>query len=273
MVALLLACACGLPEQSSPGARADGPADKASPALNGFDPVLLVAGKEVKGKPAISLTRGGFRYLFVDAANKVKFEKDPQRYEIQCQGHCALHPGTPANPDLFTVHKGRIYCFACEDCREAFRQAPEKNLERRSVVILVFEGMELLDFAGPAEVFLSAGFRVHTVAATRDPVPCAGLVTLTPSYTLANCPPADVIVIPGGRTAVSRDKRVTDWVVQASRQAKATLSVCTGVFVLARAGLLDGKEATTHHGSSCCASSSRKSPCMPTGESSITASS
>jgi putative intracellular protease/amidase len=248
MVALLLACACGLSEHSSPGARADGPADKASLALDGFDPVLLVAGKEVKGKPATSLTRGGFRYLFVDEANKAKFEKDPERYEIQFQGRCAVHRGAPGRPDVFTVHKGRIYCFACEDCREAFRQAPEKNLERRSVVILVFEGMELLDFAGPAEVFLSAGFQVHTVAATRDPVRCAGLVTLTPNYTLTNCPSADVIVIPGGSTAVSKDKRVTDWVVQSSRQAKATLSVCTGVFVLARAGLLDGKEATTHHG-------------------------
>src|SRR5262249_43987451 len=122
MVALLLACACGLSEHSSPGARADGPADKASLALDGFDPVLLVAGKEVKGKPATSLTRGGFRYLFVDAANKGKFEKDPERYEIQFQGRCAVHRGAPARPDVFTVHKGRIYCFACEDCREAFRQ-------------------------------------------------------------------------------------------------------------------------------------------------------
>src|SRR5262249_48365552 len=65
-------------------------------------------------------------------------------------------------------------------------------------------------------------------------------------HDLADCPHADIIVIPGGSTAVSKDKRVTDWVVQASSETEAVLSVCTGAFVLARAGLLDGHEATTH---------------------------
>jgi putative intracellular protease/amidase/YHS domain-containing protein len=249
VIGLLLACACGLTGRSALSALADEPTGPTSAALKGFDPVLLVAGKEVKGEPGISVTRAGFRYVFADAANKAKFEKDPERYEIQCKGQCATMQGTPADPDVFTVYKERIYGFACEDCREEFRRQPEKFVKRRSVAILIFEGMELLDFAGPAEVFVAAGFQVRTVAATKDPVLCGGLVTLTPNHTFADCPPADIIVIPGGRTAVSKDKRVTDWVVQASRETKATLSVCTGVFVLARAGLLDGKEATTHHGS------------------------
>jgi transcriptional regulator GlxA family with amidase domain len=106
--------------------------------------------------------------------------------------------------------------------------------------------MELLDFAGPAEVFGSAGFQVSTEAATRDPVTCAGLMTLTPHYTFTDCPRSDIIVIPGGSRAPSKDKRVIDWVVTASARAEASLSVCTGAFVLASAGLLNGKEATTH---------------------------
>jgi putative intracellular protease/amidase/pimeloyl-ACP methyl ester carboxylesterase/YHS domain-containing protein len=231
-----------------PGAAAAGPAAPEPVALKGLDPVLLVEGKQAQGRAEISLSHEGLRYLFTDAATKAQFEKDPERFAIQLHGHCPLMQGARARPDLFTVYKGRIYCFGCEGCREAFGKEPERYLHRRSVVILVFDGMELLDFAGPAEVFVSAGFQVRTVAATRDPVTCADLVTLRPDYTVADCPRSDVIVIPGGSTAPSEDRRVTDWVVRASREAQATLSVCTGAFVLARAGLLDGREATTHRG-------------------------
>jgi putative intracellular protease/amidase len=240
MTCLALACAWGM------SGRADESKAPAPVVLKGLDPVLLVEGKEAKGQADISVTRDGFRYLFVDLANKAKFEKDPQRYEMQFGGHCAMMQGARANPALFTVYKGRIYVFGSEGCQEAFAKQPEKYARRRSVVVLIFDGMELLDFAGPVEVFQSAGFQVNTVAATRDPITCAGVVTMTPSCTVADCPGADVIVIPGGSRAVSKDKRVTDWVAKASDKADVTLSVCTGAFVLARAGLLDGKQATTH---------------------------
>jgi transcriptional regulator GlxA family with amidase domain len=107
--------------------------------------------------------------------------------------------------------------------------------------------MELLDFAGPVEVFNSAGYHVHTVAATRDPINCFNIMTLKPDYTFADCPRVDIVVVPGGSVGhVAGDKRVTDWLVQASSTSDVTFSVCTGAFVLAKAGLLDGKEATTH---------------------------
>jgi putative intracellular protease/amidase len=220
-----------------------------SAALQGFDPVLLTQSKEVKGLAEFAVNRDGFRYLFVNAANKAKFEKEPGRYAIQFHGQCAMMPSARARPDLFTVYKGRIYAFGSEGCRAAFREQPEKYTHPHSVTILVFNGMELLDFAGPAEVFGSAGFLVRTVAATREPVSCMGLMTVTPHYTIADCPRSEVLVVPGGNTrALTKDKRVLDWLVKVSPKAKATLSVCTGAFVLARAGLLDGKEATTHWG-------------------------
>jgi putative intracellular protease/amidase/YHS domain-containing protein len=254
-VAAICLAACAAWYSVGRSARADEKERQAPVALKGLDPVQLVGGKEEKGKEEFAATRDGFRYQFVSAANKEAFEKDPQRYGMQFGGHCAMMKEARALPDLFTVHKGRIYGFGSEGCLESFRESPEKYTReeptrgQRTAVILVYNGMELLDFAGPAEVFGAAGFKVDAVAATKEPVRSMGLVSVTPRYTFEDCPRADVIIVPGGSSgAVAKDKRVTDWIARASKDADVTLSVCTGAFVLAKAGLLDGKEATTHWG-------------------------
>lgn len=100
------------------------------PVLEGLDPVMLVQGKEVQGELKISVTRGKFQYLFANAENKASFEKDPGRYEIQLDGACA-RMGAPVggNPDLYTVHQGRIYIFGSEECKKRFDAAPRNYLE------------------------------------------------------------------------------------------------------------------------------------------------
>ena len=98
--------------------------------LEGLDPVMLSQGKEVQGDMKFKVTRGKFQYIFASAENKATFEKDPSRYEIQLDGHCArMGAPTGGNPDLYYVHNGRIYIFGSEECQTLFKATPEKYLE------------------------------------------------------------------------------------------------------------------------------------------------
>jgi transcriptional regulator GlxA family with amidase domain len=141
-----------------------------------------------------------------------------------------------------------------QDGKTAKGSNPSNQPPRRNVAVFVHEGVELLDFAGPAEVFAAAdrrqAFNVYTVAVSEGDIVSQGFLTIKPQYTLANCPRPDIIVLPGGNTRIPLgDDRVIAWIQKASPDASVVLSVCTGAFLLAKAGLLDGKEATTHWGS------------------------
>jgi len=129
------------------------------------------------------------------------------------------------------------------------QDAEEAPKAKVPVAILLFEGVELLDFAGPAEVFGVAGegksFRVFTVAEKTDPVRAMGGVLVKPEFTFQDAPKAAVLVIPGGNTRNVGKAGIT-WIRAAWKDAEITMSVCMGAFLLAEAGLLDGIEATTH---------------------------
>jgi len=138
-------------------------------------------------------------------------------------------------------------------------------MERLSVGILVFDGVEVLDFAGPFEVFSrtrlapgvesrrteeTAPFRVFTVAETAEPVEATGGLRLLPHHGFADAPPIDLLVVPGGfgTRALLERPAVIDWIRERAASARRTASVCTGALLLARAGLLAGRRATTHWG-------------------------
>jgi transcriptional regulator GlxA family with amidase domain len=128
-------------------------------------------------------------------------------------------------------------------------QAKQNQPPRKNVAILVFDGMEILDFAGPSEVFAVApGYTVYTVAVSAEPVSSQGFVKITPNYTLANCPAPDIVVVPGGSTdPLLQSKPLVDWIQACATRANVLLSVCTGAALFGKAGLLDGKQATTFH--------------------------
>jgi putative intracellular protease/amidase len=120
---------------------------------------------------------------------------------------------------------------------------------RQRVAILVFEGVQIIDFAGPYEVFGQAGYEVFTVGATTAPLKTAMGLTITPAFTFADHRHADVLVIPGGNiNSAMHDKPTLDWISARSAATRATMSVCNGALILAATGLLDGLTATTFHG-------------------------
>ena len=119
-----------------------------------------------------------------------------------------------------------------------------------SVGIFVYPGVEILDFTGPSEVFGSAeGFRPFLVAFKKEPVLSQGFVTVTPQYSIDDCPPTDILLFPGGGTnSVMGEQKLIDWIKERAKTTQIMMSVCTGAGLLSKAGLLDGKEVTTFHG-------------------------
>lgn len=114
--------------------------------------------------------------------------------------------------------------------------------------ILIFEGVEVLDFAGPFEVFSLSGFEVITVAES-SPIKARNELSINPHFLLADAPKIDVLLVPGGPGARQEihNENVLHWIRERSHQAKLLLSVCTGALLLAKAGLVHDMELTTHH--------------------------
>lgn len=137
-------------------------------------------------------------------------------------------------------------------------------MEKWNVGIVIFDGVEVLDFTGPFEVFSrtrlvpgqearrseeSAPFNVFTVAKSREPITAIGGLVVVPHYAFADAPRIDLLVVPGGfgTRPLLNDQETLDWLRRVSVGAKQVTSVCTGSLLLAKAGLLAGKRATTHH--------------------------
>jgi cyclohexyl-isocyanide hydratase len=114
---------------------------------------------------------------------------------------------------------------------------------------VIFPNLTQLDFTGPLQVLHRLpGATTHIVAKTRVPVPSDGPLTIPPTATFADCPPLDLLCVPGGFGVdqAMEDEETIAFVQREGARAKYVTSVCTGAFILGAAGLLRGKRATTH---------------------------
>ncbi len=140
----------------------------------------------------------------------------------------------------------------------------------REIVILAYPGVQSLDITGPLEVFSGAqrllergsrkagvasgantqkGYRVRILSTDGAPLETSSGLSITPHASLSEAPPnIDTLIVPGGfgRVDLAGDGTLNTWVAQAAQGARRTASVCTGAFILAAAGLLDGRRVTTH---------------------------
>lgn len=160
---------------------------------------------------------------------------------------------TPCGLDCDSVHYDKPgICPACNMKVYAAIRG-NKNLTgdhqdvcNKKVAVLLFDGVEIIDFAGPWEVFGSAGMKVYSVAAKDSVISTSMGLKLHPDYNYNNAPTPDILLIPGGNINID-DSTTLNWIRLTNKGTEHTMSVCTGAFYLAASGILDNLNATTNY--------------------------
>jgi transcriptional regulator GlxA family with amidase domain len=119
-----------------------------------------------------------------------------------------------------------------------------------TVALFLYDDVELLDFAGPMEVFMQAGFNVFTVGPSKT-ILSMNKLKIEVDYVVGdNIPQAEIIALPGGDGALNyiKHEKVMAWIKKATQNSTHNFSVCSGAYLLAQTGILDGKKSTTFHG-------------------------
>jgi transcriptional regulator GlxA family with amidase domain len=129
-------------------------------------------------------------------------------------------------------------------------------MNKKNVALLLFDNAEVLDFAGPFEVFSVASnvhedmlFNVFTIAKNRQPISAVNGLSVNPDFDFASHPPIDILIVTGGvgTRKLIEDDETLDWVSKIHQTTEITVSICSGSRVLGKLGLLDGKPFCTHH--------------------------
>ncbi len=125
-----------------------------------------------------------------------------------------------------------------------------------TIGILLFDDVELLDFAGPYEVFSVTNelnnyqlFNIFTISENGEMIKTINGLKVLPDYSINDCPSIDILALPGGdgTKRVIANKSLMKWIFEANKRSEITFSVCSGARIPAKLGLLDNKRFTTHH--------------------------
>ncbi|QNE73676.1 helix-turn-helix domain-containing protein [Streptomyces finlayi] len=125
-------------------------------------------------------------------------------------------------------------------------------MKQRSVLVVLFDGVQSLDVTGPVEVFAGASrfpgvtYELRTASLDGAPVRSTSGLTLVPDTALADAPPPHTLLVPGGQGTREPEPALIDWLRGHAPHADRLVSVCTGALLLAETGLLDGHRVTTH---------------------------
>jgi len=123
-----------------------------------------------------------------------------------------------------------------------------KKEDIKNVAIFIFDGVQIIDYTAPYEIFGQQKFNVYTVAESSKAISTSMNMSVNPAYSFQNAPKPYILVVPGGNVDPHVDNtEVIRWIQSQAQQAEYVLSVCNGGFFLAKAGLLDGLSATTFH--------------------------
>jgi putative intracellular protease/amidase len=137
----------------------------------------------------------------------------------------------------------------CSSCGMTLVPVGPSDDSPPSVAVLLYNGVEIIDIAGPWEVFGTAGFLVHTVAEKIEPLTLVFGQKVLPDYTFENNPKADILLVPGGGVGeAKKSPALMAWIKAKSNDVRYVMSVCTGAFLLGEAGLLAGQKATCTYG-------------------------
>jgi transcriptional regulator GlxA family with amidase domain/uncharacterized GH25 family protein len=240
-----------------------------------FDPTSIPAGREVSfslrknGKPL-----AGEKVIFVPKGATLKSPEDPNFERITDPDGKVTFTFPEPNLYLVVAHhraadeKTAEYSATVYGATATIRVGPADAAPKRSddiktasepvrkkVAIVLFPGVELLDFAGPTEVFAGArhrgqpGFDVVTVGLSREPMASLRSLEVVPKETFATVGDPDVIVVPGGAVeSLLESKEAMDWLSRQSKRKNALLfSVCNGANAFAKIGLFANREVCTHH--------------------------
>lgn len=158
---------------------------------------------------------------------------------------------------LKTIFEKPGSCGACgmplADIKSVVKQLrnqpsePPSKIDRKKVAILIFDGVQIIDFTGPYEVFTAKHtYEVYTVAKNLESILTHGDLSINPKYNFKNFPEPDILLVPGGHVLDTQDDPVVQqWLRETAEKSDVVLSVCYGAFILAKAGLLNGLTATT----------------------------